>query len=67
MLRSIASTGIRLNSLYGLLGIHELSTSWQYVMTVLLIVASTNAFNLIDGVDGLAGGKGLPLGKPLMK
>lgn len=56
---SIASAGIRLTSLYGLLGIHELSATWQYIMTVLLIVASTNAFNLIDGVDGLAAGLGL--------
>jgi UDP-GlcNAc:undecaprenyl-phosphate GlcNAc-1-phosphate transferase len=56
---SMASTGIRLSSLYGILGIHELSASWQYIVTVLIIVGSTNAFNLIDGVDGLAGGLGL--------
>jgi UDP-GlcNAc:undecaprenyl-phosphate/decaprenyl-phosphate GlcNAc-1-phosphate transferase len=56
---SLASTGIRLTSLYGILGIHELNTSWQYIVTVLIIVAATNAFNLIDGVDGLAAGLGL--------
>jgi UDP-GlcNAc:undecaprenyl-phosphate/decaprenyl-phosphate GlcNAc-1-phosphate transferase len=56
---SLASTGIRLSSLYGILGIHELSVSWQYIVTVLIIVGATNAFNLIDGVDGLAGGLGL--------
>jgi UDP-GlcNAc:undecaprenyl-phosphate GlcNAc-1-phosphate transferase len=56
---SMASTGIRLSSLYGIVGIHELSTAWQYIVTVLIIVAATNAFNLIDGVDGLAGGLGL--------
>jgi UDP-GlcNAc:undecaprenyl-phosphate GlcNAc-1-phosphate transferase len=56
---SMASAGIRLTSLYGLFGIHALSGSWQYMVTVLLIVASTNAFNLIDGVDGLAAGLGL--------
>jgi UDP-GlcNAc:undecaprenyl-phosphate/decaprenyl-phosphate GlcNAc-1-phosphate transferase len=56
---SMASTGIRLTSLYGILGIHELSAAWQYIVTVLIIVAATNAFNLIDGVDGLAGGLGM--------
>jgi UDP-GlcNAc:undecaprenyl-phosphate GlcNAc-1-phosphate transferase len=56
---SLASTGIRLTSLYGILGIHELNGHWQYIVTVLIIVASTNAFNLIDGVDGLAAGLGL--------
>jgi UDP-GlcNAc:undecaprenyl-phosphate/decaprenyl-phosphate GlcNAc-1-phosphate transferase len=56
---SMASTGIRLSSLYGIIGIHELNTTWQYIVTVLIIVAATNAFNLIDGVDGLAGGLGL--------
>jgi UDP-GlcNAc:undecaprenyl-phosphate GlcNAc-1-phosphate transferase len=56
---SLASTGIRLTSLYGIMGIHELSGHWQYIITVLIIVASTNAFNLIDGVDGLAAGLGL--------
>src|ERR1700761_6596644 len=55
----LASTGIRLTSLYGVLGVHELGIIWQYIITVLLIVGSTNAFNLIDGVDGLAGGLSL--------
>jgi len=56
---SLAASGIRLTSLYGICGIHELSGAWQYIVTVLIIVGSTNAFNLIDGVDGLAGGLGL--------
>ena len=53
---SLASTGIRLTSLYGIVGIHELGIVWQYLITILVIVGATNAFNLIDGVDGLAGG-----------
>src|ERR1700722_6900617 len=56
---SMASTGIRLSSLYGIVGIHELNGAWQYIVTILLIVGATNAFNLIDGVDGLAAGLGL--------
>lgn len=56
---SLAATGIRLTSLYGMLGIHQLGIVWQYSITVLIIVGTTNAFNLIDGVDGLAGGLAL--------
>ncbi len=55
---AIASQGIRFTSMYGLLGIHELPIIMQYVVTVFFIVAITNAFNLIDGIDGLAGGLG---------
>jgi UDP-N-acetylmuramyl pentapeptide phosphotransferase/UDP-N-acetylglucosamine-1-phosphate transferase len=54
----IALSGIRINSLDGLLGIYELPLMAQYTFTVLAIVGITNAFNLIDGIDGLAGGLG---------
>lgn len=53
---ALASTGIRLTSLYGIFGVHELNTAGQYIITVLIITGTTNAFNLIDGIDGLAGG-----------
>jgi UDP-GlcNAc:undecaprenyl-phosphate GlcNAc-1-phosphate transferase len=56
---ALASTGIRLTSLHGIFGITTLLPFWQYIMTVLIVVGVTNAFNLIDGVDGLAGGLGL--------
>jgi len=52
----IAISGIRITSFDGLFGITELSLSAQYTFTVLAIVGITNAFNLIDGIDGLAGG-----------
>ena len=52
----IALSGIRITSFGGLLGINELSLAAQYTFTVLVIVSITNAFNLIDGIDGLAGG-----------
>lgn len=51
----IASSGVRISSLYGFLGIYELNVYAQYIITVLVIAAAVNAFNLIDGVDGLAG------------
>lgn len=53
---ALAATGLRLTSLYGIFGIYEISVVWQYVITVLIITGTTNAFNLIDGIDGLAGG-----------
>ena len=56
---AVAITGIRLTSLYGVFGIEELNTFWQYFLTIVIITGSTNAFNLIDGVDGLAGGMAL--------
>lgn len=51
--------GIRFNSFYGLLGIEALPLFWQYALSMLFITAVTNAFNLIDGIDGLAGGLAL--------
>ena len=52
----IALSGIRITSLGGLFGINEIPVSLQYTFTVLAVVGITNAFNLIDGIDGLAGG-----------
>jgi len=54
----IALAGIRITSFDGLFGIYELPLSAQYTFTFLAIVGITNAFNLIDGIDGLAGGLG---------
>jgi len=42
-----------------LLGTIELSGMTSTIVTVIWLVALTNAFNLIDGVDGLAAGLGL--------
>lgn len=54
----IALSGIRITSFDGLFGIFELPLPAQYTFTFLAIVGITNAFNLIDGIDGLAGGLG---------
>lgn len=54
----ISLSGIRITSFDGLFGIHELPLMAQYTFTTLAIVGITNAFNLIDGIDGLAGGIG---------
>lgn len=49
------STNIRIENLHGLLGIHELPYVVSIALTVMLFVTLINAYNLIDGVDGLAG------------
>jgi UDP-GlcNAc:undecaprenyl-phosphate GlcNAc-1-phosphate transferase len=51
--------GIKLQGLYGILGIFDLPTGVAEVLTVFMIVALTNSFNLIDGIDGLAGALGV--------
>ncbi len=55
----IAFSGTRITSLFGLLGIYEISTWMQYALTILVITGVVNAFNLMDGVDGLVGGLSL--------
>ena len=52
----IAVSGIRITSFEGLFGINDLPIYSQYTFTILAIVGITNAFNLVDGIDGLAGG-----------
>lgn len=49
-------SGLWLNNLYGLFGIHALDPCIGMPFTVLSIVFITNAINLIDGIDGLASG-----------
>jgi UDP-GlcNAc:undecaprenyl-phosphate/decaprenyl-phosphate GlcNAc-1-phosphate transferase len=50
----IVMADIRFTSLYGFLGIGELPIIVSYFLTFFTIIAITNAFNLIDGLDGLA-------------
>ncbi len=51
---------IRLESLYGLLGFTGDLPYWlSVVLTVFTMLVITNAFNLIDGINGLAGSTGL--------
>jgi UDP-GlcNAc:undecaprenyl-phosphate/decaprenyl-phosphate GlcNAc-1-phosphate transferase len=54
----IAFSGVRITSFNGLFGIYDLPVSAQYTFTILAITGITNGFNLIDGIDGLAGGLG---------
>lgn len=46
---------IRITNFHGLFGIYTLEIGVSYAFTFLVIVGITNAINLIDGMDGLAG------------
>jgi len=50
---------IRLTSMYGILGISDLPYLVSVGLTILVIMLLINAFNLIDGIDGLASTTGI--------
>ncbi len=51
----IALFDLRLKSLYGLIGLYDIPLLVSYGITLFTIIVITNSFNLIDGLDGLAG------------
>ena len=55
----IISCEVRIDSFDGLFGIYELPTIFSYVFSVFVFVTVVNAFNLIDGIDGLSASVGL--------
>ncbi len=46
---------VRITSFQGFMGIYDLEIGISYGFTFLVIIGITNAINLIDGLDGLAG------------
>lgn len=46
---------IRIQNFHGFLGVEELNLFVSYSFSAFVLLALTNAFNLIDGLDGLAG------------
>ena len=50
----VFSPELTLNNLQGFLGIYEIPLILGYGLKLLLVVALINAYNLIDGIDGLA-------------
>lgn len=52
-------TDLRFTSLHGFLGIADIPAWASYIITIFLIVLILNAFNLIDGIDGLAASIGI--------
>jgi UDP-N-acetylmuramyl pentapeptide phosphotransferase/UDP-N-acetylglucosamine-1-phosphate transferase len=55
----VIAGGIKIESLHGIFGIGTLPLAMQYALSVFLILFITNAFNFIDGIDGLAATLGL--------
>lgn len=50
---------LRIGSLHGLFGVWELNHIASITLTIFGMIVIINAFNLIDGVDGLASGFGI--------
>ncbi|MES2648679.1 MAG: MraY family glycosyltransferase [Bacteroidota bacterium] len=51
--------GFLIKNMDGIMGIHELPLVASYSISMIIIVLIINAYNLIDGVDGLAAGLSL--------
>ncbi len=52
----LVASGVWIDNLYGIFGIHELPRFIAWPLTVFVVVFIINAINLIDGIDGLASG-----------
>jgi len=52
-------TDCRLDTFYGLFGIYEISYYSSIILSIFIFVVTINSYNLIDGIDGLAGGYGI--------
>jgi len=50
---------IRLTSMYGILGVYDLPYIFSVALSILVVLLIVNAFNLIDGIDGLAATTGI--------
>ncbi len=50
------AVGLNFTSLNGLLGFYEIQEEVSLLLTIVFVVGIVNAYNLIDGVDGLAAG-----------
>lgn len=55
----VFKANIRLTSLYGIFGIGVLPEYVSIALSIFTIIVIINAFNLIDGINGLSGGLGL--------
>jgi len=51
----VVLSGVLINSAYGLFGIEALGITLKVFFTIGFIIFFTNSYNLIDGLDGLAG------------
>lgn len=54
----VYKSNIKITSFYGLFGIEILPEMASFVLSMFFIIVVVNAFNLIDGINGLAGSVG---------
>lgn len=50
---------IKIESMHGIFRVNELDLWQSYILSICTYIVIVNAYNLIDGLDGLAGGIGL--------
>lgn len=55
----VMAGGVRITNLYGICGFNEIPLLIQYPITLCVIISFINAFNFIDGIDGLAASLGI--------
>ena len=54
----VLMAGIRISSLHGIFGVNEIPDWASIFLSLFTYIVVVNAFNLIDGIDGLASGVG---------
>lgn len=54
-----AFTDVRIDNLFGLFGVYQLNYHFSVLLTTFGIMVIINAYNLIDGIDGLVSGIGI--------
>jgi len=57
----LAHPELQINSLHGFLGYQEIPTYIAILLSAFLMIVVINAYNLIDGIDGLAAGIGIAI------
>lgn len=55
----VIGSDIRIRNLFGIFGIYEIEYFVSVIFSITTFIILINAFNLIDGIDGLAGGYSL--------
>ncbi|MCX6226131.1 MAG: MraY family glycosyltransferase [Bacteroidia bacterium] len=55
----IIAADVRMTTLHGLFGVGEIPYAISVVISLFIFIGIINAFNLIDGIDGLASGLGI--------
>ena len=55
----VVKCDVRLTHLYGFFGLDEISYTFSVLLSIFSLLVIINSFNLIDGINGLAGGIGL--------